>query len=1067
MNTKAVRLTAWLAVVVLLTATPLAFAAPSVPTTAGPAPFDPYILTVIEAEGQADFYAVLKIQADLSAAESLPTKEAKGRYVFEALTEVATKTQGPVLAALATEGATFQPMWIRNMIKVRGDKSLLLQMAARPEVAEIIYEYEPVLDLDPPPAGSGVETVEWNITRVGAPDVWALGFDGSGAVVGDLDTGVQWDHPALINAYRGNLGGGTYDHNYNWYDGASGSTTPLDYDIHGTHTMGTIVGDDGSGNQIGVAPGARWIACPGIGSPYIGTFECFQWFLAPTDLNGQNPQPALAPHVINNSWSSSGTDYHPIIQTLYAAGIFYAKSAGNTGPNCGTITNPGQWPEVTATANFGQGDNISSSSSRGPITLGHDVIMKPDIAAPGTNVRSSVPGDSYANLSGTSMACPHVTGAVALLISARPDLAGKIDVLQMLLKQTAEPKIDAQCPPFVTHPNDVWGWGILDVEAAVLMAQGLGLGGLEGQVTDSGTSAPIADAAITFEDQATGWPLYETSDAGGNYSHSLPAATYTVSASHYGYLTNSIADVAVSDGVIGTQDIALDPAPVWTVSGAVTEVGTGDPLAATLVFDQTPVTASTDPATGAYSAGVAQGTWWIEVRSPGHAGEDRLLTLDQDLTEDFVLPPVDNYYMKHGDGPCDPAFGWLDATGGTMHCLSDDSSRLVNLPSGRTFTFYGNTYTNLYIGSNGHVTFGSGYSKWTDPIPDPALPNNGIYAFSADLNPASCAQGDIYTDLIDDRYFVVQFDAVEHYPSGNPETFEIILDLDTGGVTIQFQTVSDPSQVVVGVENAAGTEASQYAYDDPALIAAGQAVDFWPAFGTPPPTGDPGDLEGTVTDSGSGDPIAGATVSAQAFTGGEVFTFTTGATGVYSGALCADWYSMTASAPGYRPGVEVQTAVYSGTQTVQDLTLAPTEADLWITKTAPSTAVPGGLVTYTLSFGSDGPDTVPWAEVWDPLLESMEYVTSTSPGFYEASEHSVMWHYFDVPAGFTRTATLVVRLTDTVTVGAVLQNHAAFQAVGDGAPQDPDGANNTADAYTTVEAGLMRVYLPIVMRNLP
>lgn len=1064
--------TVWLAVVVLLTAMPLAVASP--PPTPPPsdlAPFDPYILTVIEAEGQANFYVVLKIQADLSAASSLPNKEARGQYVFDALTEVAAKTQGPILEALKTEGATFKPMWIRNMVKVRGDKALLLKMAARPDVAEIIYEHKPILDVEslPPTANAAPNTPEWNITRVHAPDVWALGITGAGAVVGDLDTGVQWDHPALINSYRGNLGGGNYDHNYNWYDGGY-TTVPTDYDTHGTHTMGTIVGDDGAGNQIGMAPGAKWIACPGVGSPYVGPFECFQWFLAPTDLYGQNPQPALAPHVINNSWSSAGTDYHPIIQTLTAAGIFYAKSAGNTGPGCSTITNPGQWPEVTATAAFAQGDTIASFSSRGPMTIGHDLLVKPDIAAPGVNVRSSVPGNGYGSYQGTSMACPHVTGAVALLVSARPDLAGRVDILQMLLKQTAEPKISVQCPPYVDHPNDVWGWGILNIYAAVQAAQALGLGGIEGQVVDS-SRAPIADAEITIQDAATGWSFFDSSNAGGEYSHTLPAATYNLTATHYGYLPGMVSSVVVQDGLTTTQNLTLEVAPLWTVSGVVTETQTGNPLAAHLVFEETPITADTDPVTGAYSATVAQGTWWMMVTSPGHAKAERQVTVDQDLTENWSLMAIQNYYMREPDDCNGPAFSWMDAGGGTARCLSDDSYVTVNLPTGRTFTFYGQSYNALFVGSNGLVTFGQPNSKWSGPIPDPATPNNGIYAFSTDLNPASCSQGTIYTDYLQDRYFVIEWLAVQHYPNGNPETFEIILDLNTDRVTIQHLTVSDPTNVVVGVENADGTEATQYAYSDPALITDSTAVDFYPIFGTPPPGGDAGELSGTVTDATNGDPIAGATVHAVAFTGGELFTFTTDTTGLYSATLCADRYDVAATAPGYYPGDQVQTAVYSGTTTVQDFALQPITADLWIAKTAPLTATLGAYLTYTLDFGSRGPDSVSLAELWDGLPDEVEYITSTG-GTYSQTAHAVTWQVTNLVSGFVGSTTLVVQVTGVFTDGRQVCNEARFLAAGEAAPQDPDPTNNVYTVCTTIAVPpppirYHYVYLPLVVKGAP
>ncbi len=925
MNRRMLRFPIWLATVLILIVAPLvAAAAPAAAPPAALAPYDPYILTVMEAEGEAEFFVVLKVQADLTAAEALLTKEAKGEYVFEALTEVAAKTQGPILGALAAQGADYEPFWIQNMIRVRGDKALLMRMAARPDVSHIFYEYEPILDEGAASATAAerLEAIEWNILRVNADDVWGLGITGDGAVIADLDTGVDWEHPALVNSYRPQIPGAPGRHDYNWWDGPGGSPEPIDYGDHGTHTMGTIVGDDGGANQIGVAPGADWIACAGLGDSATA-MDCFQFFLAPTKLDGTDPRPDLAPHVISNSWSSA-SDYREIIEVLYAAGIFYAKSAGNEGSACETITKPGQWPEVTATAAFANGDVIAGFSSRGPVTIGHETIIKPDVAAPGVSVRSSLPGGGYGYKSGTSMACPHVTGAVALLISANPELAGQVDVLQKIIKQTAEPKIDLQCPPNDPSgvPNNVWGHGILDTYSAVNAGLAMDFGGIEGTVYDSDTMDPVAEAFIALED-SSGWNLFDQSEGDGSYGRTLPADTYEITTTHYGYLPGLDSGVVIEDGVITPYDISLDPAPVWTVSGTVLEGMTNDPLAATIVFEETPIIAETDPDTGEYSTGVAQGTWWMHASSPGHASEERQVTVDQDQTQDFSLPAIYNYYMLTSNDMCDPpVFDWLDATGGDELCLSDDSYMYVPLPSGQEFTFYGNTYTWLYVGSNGFVTFGMGWNKWSGPIPDPAMPNNGIYGFSMDLNPASCSQGSIYTDYLDDRYFVIQFDAVEHYPSGNPETFEIILDLQTGLVVIQLLTVSDPSVAVVGVENADGTEATQYAYGDPGLITDLSRVEFYPVFGSPPPTG-PGEVQGIVSDVATSLPIEGAMVSAVASGGGDPFEFTTGPGGDYAGQLCPDTYTMLAEAVGYYPSEEVEVEIFAAETTFQDFVLEP------------------------------------------------------------------------------------------------------------------------------------------------
>jgi subtilisin family serine protease len=1059
---------------------PAKAASPVVVTT--PAPIDPDVYVGLEQKGSADVLVILKEQADLSGAADIQTKTLKGYYVYEQLTSVAERTQSPLKEFLDSQGATYRAYWIQNMLRVTVDLDLLKQISYQPGIKYIEFYHEPYPDVMGNDLGkdfgpeygpfapvktedgnqlaswtefgpASPEAVEWNITRVGAEDVWALGITGGGAVVGDLDSGVQWDHPALVNQYRPQIPGAPTRHDYNWFDGLDGSATPVDYDGHGTHTMGTIVGDDGGANQIGMAPGAQWIACAGIGSPYVDPFGCFEFFMAPTELDGSNPRPDLAPHVISNSWSSAGTDYHGAIQSLYAAGIYFSKSAGNTGSSCSTITNPGQWPEVTATAAFAQGDTIASFSSRGPVYLGYDVFMKPDIAAPGVNVRSSYPTNTYSNLQGTSMACPHITGAVALLISANPELAGQIDILQMLLKTTAEPKIDAQCTPFVDHPNDVWGWGILDIYAAVQKAQTVALGGIDGVVYDSATSDPIPGASVTYTKVDDDWPFYDTADENGAYEATLVAETYDLSAEAYGYLPSTESGVIVEEGLVTTQDINLDPAPVWTVSGVVTETQSGDPLAATLEFVDTPVSTTSPLETGQYSADIFEGTYWFKVTSPGHKTEVVQVTVDQDLVVNFSLEAIDNYYMRQEE--CQPAFSWLDATGGTQLTLGDDAAVLYSLPAGKSIDFYGNTYTQIWIGSNGIVTFGASDSKWSGPIPDPATPNNGIYAFSTDLYPG-VGNGKVYRTIIDDRYLVIEWYQVEHYPSGNPETFEIVIDFETNVVKIQYLDVSDASLVVSGVENSTGTEATQYAYDDPTLIADNAAVVFYPAFGTPPPLAT---LRGLITDSQSGDPIKDAWAFATAFTTGNTYYFKTDDTGNYAGEMCADIYTVWADKAGYAQSAEVELDILDGTANVQDFELDPIPGFTYSPEELIATIDGEGSLEEVLTFGNTGSDdidfslevspTVTWLDIEPmtgtvtPGVDQELAVTFDSTGLAAGIYETVVkvtttdpeFLLFDIPVMLTVTCTPISDLDFSFLPGTPLEGETTtFTATASGAP---------------------------------
>ncbi len=398
---------------------------------------DPGLLKAFDSGETADFFIWLVEKADLSPAYSLSTKEEKGQFVFDALRSTAERTQADLRTALDAQGVQYQAFYISNKILVRGgSESLVTSLAARPDVARLTPNNRYQLDA-PEVNPKGQETplvVEPNISFVNADDVWALGFTGQGVVLAGNDTGLDWQHPAILNHYRG-WNGSVADHNYNWWDAtATYPTAPADGFGHGTHTTGTMVGDDGGTNQIGVAPGSQTIHCKNMddfGGGWDATFiECFQWDLAPWDLNRLNPRPDLAPDAVNNSWGYWGGGYPEFedeISALQAAGILVEVSAGNEGPSCQTLRSPGDYSGVLTTGSVSHaGGSLPGSltwfSSRGPSTLSSDFL--PNVMAPGENIRSAVPGGSYQNWDGTSMAGPHVTGLIGLMWAANPGLRG-------------------------------------------------------------------------------------------------------------------------------------------------------------------------------------------------------------------------------------------------------------------------------------------------------------------------------------------------------------------------------------------------------------------------------------------------------------------------------------------------------------------------------------------------------------------------------------------------------------------------------------------------------------------
>jgi subtilisin family serine protease len=416
------------------------------------------------------------------------TRSERLKLVHRELVTLAKDTQSELLASLKARGFSAKMFWINNSLYIRAATPELIHELRRLKNAVEIFADQEIATINEPSveqhynAATG-KRAQYNIEIINAPAVWANRTRGEGTTLANIDTGVRFTHESLVANYRGNLGNGQYDHDYNWYDPRETQFQPFDNNGHGTHTMGSSAGSEASG--IGTAPGTRWIAAKGCASSSCSTADLtgsFQYLLAPTP-QGQYDDPDAgdtekAPTVINNSWGGGrgSSTFLSFITPHVEAGNVVVFSQGNSGSACSTANSPGDLFNVIGVASTDSADRLSSFSSRGPgLGSGNFPLQKPDISAPGGSVYSAYPttDTSYATLSGTSMAAPHIAGVVALIRSVNPSLT--IDEIRDIIDETASRNLgvpnggQTTCSgvSYTTYPNYHYGNGRVDASAAV------------------------------------------------------------------------------------------------------------------------------------------------------------------------------------------------------------------------------------------------------------------------------------------------------------------------------------------------------------------------------------------------------------------------------------------------------------------------------------------------------------------------------------------------------------------------------------------------------------------------
>jgi subtilisin family serine protease len=412
----------------------------------------PALQTSLEALAENDEVSVIVTLSDQAEIGHIRDKHKGLRRmrIIRALKEKADLTQRPIIDHLAQRKTKrLTSLWLINGMAVTAEAGVIRELATLPGIESI--RLDNVIPAPVPQYGLSAAP-EWNLTMIHAPDLWGRGYTGQGVVVASMDSGVDGNHSDLQSKWRGGTN--------SWFDPYREHSKPYDAEGHGTMTMGVMVGGDSSGTAIGVAPGAKWIAVKIFDDEGFATdiaiHQGFQWLLDPDG----NPETDDAPDVVNNSWGFTGatnechTDFERDIERLKEAGIAVVFSAGNDGPGLRTSVSPGNNPGSFAVGAVTELKTIGWFSSQGPVPALCGGRIFPEVVAPGVGIRSSFPDESYETWDGTSFSAPHVAGAMALLLSAFPDLT--VSELELSLKQTAE-DLGA------SGPDNVFGYGLIDL----------------------------------------------------------------------------------------------------------------------------------------------------------------------------------------------------------------------------------------------------------------------------------------------------------------------------------------------------------------------------------------------------------------------------------------------------------------------------------------------------------------------------------------------------------------------------------------------------------------------------
>jgi len=610
---------------------------------------DPAILSELEKARPTDYVEVV---IRLKPLPQDVVEQVRGHYqaAVNALKGWAKLTQEPIVQLIAAhKGVVLHRFWLDNVILARVPAQFVYDLAKNPMVVRIFPNFKVhVLDAPgkkPVEVKPGQQVESWGIFKIRAPDAWAMGYTGEGIRIAVLDTGVDISHPALAGKML------TLDPNDPHYPGGwmewdgNGNpvcSTPHDTHGHGTHTSGTALGGDTENILIGVAPGAtlmHGLVLPGGSGTFAQVLAGMEWTVDPYDCDG-NPT-GLPAHVVSMSWGASGyygNDLLPAIYDMLVADIIPVAAIGNDGP--GTSSNPGNIWGVFGIGATDQDDNPAWFSSGEVVNwpsppsdwpfFGQypSTYIKPDFSAPGVGITSSVPGGGYEAWSGTSMATPHVSGTVALILQAAgwtdfniPDLPEKVyEILNESAVDLGDPGQDIR-----------YGWGRIDAAAAVQIAQQYAKkSGVQGYVLDAVDQSPIPWATVTVEE------INKTVGVNndGFFKIPLDPGNYTLLFQAWGYQSQEVqVTVVLLNG---------------TIAGFVYDAVTQQPIQGAVVTAVEANASAVTDANGWFQISVEPGTYTVVANATGYYPAEQQVSVDENETVvvNFQLTPNQPGYIE-------------------------------------------------------------------------------------------------------------------------------------------------------------------------------------------------------------------------------------------------------------------------------------------------------------------------------------------------------------------------------------------------------------------------------------